>query len=180
MGCSPPGSSIHGILQARILEWVAIPFFRGSSQPRDWTQVSCTAGRFFTDWATSEFPERVYITVYRGTRLWLTKLISASFFPSFFSPPLFTASNNLILHVRGPRESSCLHRHVAWFRREDIWLKSTFHACWLILRRAVQELLENSAVCRVCITSTTLWAVGCLALSLCLCREQTSHQINEP
>ena len=48
MDCSLPGSSVHGILQARILEWVAILFFRGSSQPRDRTQVSCIAGRFFT------------------------------------------------------------------------------------------------------------------------------------
>ena len=40
MDCSPPGSSIHGILQARILEWIAMPCFRGSSQPRVWTQVS--------------------------------------------------------------------------------------------------------------------------------------------
>ena len=48
MDCSPPGSSVHGILRAGILEWVAIPFFRGSSQPRDRTRVSCTAGRFFT------------------------------------------------------------------------------------------------------------------------------------
>ena len=47
MDCSPPGSSIHGILQARILEWVAISFSRGSSQPRDQTQVSCIAGRNF-------------------------------------------------------------------------------------------------------------------------------------
>ena len=54
MDCSPPYSSAHGILQARILEWVAIPFFRGSSQPRDQTCVSCTAGRFFTIWATRE------------------------------------------------------------------------------------------------------------------------------
>ena len=44
---SPPGSSVHGILQARILEWVAIPFSRGSCQPRDWIQVSCIAGGFF-------------------------------------------------------------------------------------------------------------------------------------
>ena len=42
------------ILQARILEWVAFPFFRGSSQPRDQTQVFCIAGRFFTSWATRE------------------------------------------------------------------------------------------------------------------------------
>ena len=46
--CSPPGSSVHGILQARILEWVAMPSSRGSSQPRDRTQVSRIAGRFFT------------------------------------------------------------------------------------------------------------------------------------
>ena len=45
--CSPPVSSVHGILQARILEWVAIPFSRGSSQPRDQTWVSCTAGGLY-------------------------------------------------------------------------------------------------------------------------------------
>ena len=45
--CSPPGSSIHGILQRRILEWVAISFYRGSSWPRDWTQVSHTAGTLY-------------------------------------------------------------------------------------------------------------------------------------
>ena len=48
MDCSPPGSSVHGILQARILEWVAIPFSRESSQSRDQTQASHIAGRFFT------------------------------------------------------------------------------------------------------------------------------------
>ena len=52
MNCSPPGSSICGILQAGILEWVAIPFSRGSSWPRDQTLVSCIRGRFFTIWAT--------------------------------------------------------------------------------------------------------------------------------
>ena len=46
MDCSPPRFSIHGILQARILEWVAFPFSRGFSQPRDQTRLSCTAGRF--------------------------------------------------------------------------------------------------------------------------------------
>ena len=52
--CSPPGSSVHGILQARILEWVTIPFSRGSSRPRDQTWVSCITGRCFTVWATRE------------------------------------------------------------------------------------------------------------------------------
>ena len=47
MDCSPPGSSVHGILQARILEWVAVPPSRGSSWPRDRACISCTAGGFF-------------------------------------------------------------------------------------------------------------------------------------
>ena len=47
--CDPTDSIIYGILQARILEWVAFPFSRGSSQPRDQTQVSCIAGGFFTN-----------------------------------------------------------------------------------------------------------------------------------
>ena len=51
MDYSLPGFSVHGILQARIVEWVAVPSSRGSSWPRDWTQVSCIAGRFFTSWA---------------------------------------------------------------------------------------------------------------------------------
>ena len=53
MDCSLPGFSVHRILQARILNWVAIPF-RRSSWPRDWTWVSCIAGRFFIIWATRE------------------------------------------------------------------------------------------------------------------------------
>ena len=50
----PPGSSVHRVLQARILQWVAIPFSRGSFPLRDRTQLSCIAGRFFTVWATRE------------------------------------------------------------------------------------------------------------------------------
>ena len=46
MDCSPPGSSVHGIVQVRILEWIAISFFRGFSWPRDQTHVSCLAGGF--------------------------------------------------------------------------------------------------------------------------------------
>jgi len=54
MDCSLPGSSVHGILQARILEWVALAFSRVYSRPRDQIQVSCTADIFFTGWATRE------------------------------------------------------------------------------------------------------------------------------
>ena len=54
MNCYKPGSSVHRILEARILEWVAIPFTRGSSWPRDQTLVSCIVGRFFTAWTARE------------------------------------------------------------------------------------------------------------------------------
>ena len=54
MECSLPGSSIHGIFQSRVLEWIAISFSRGSIRPRDWTQGSRIAGRLFTLWATRE------------------------------------------------------------------------------------------------------------------------------
>ena len=54
MGYSLPGSSVHRVSQARILEWVAISFSRGSSRPRNWIQVSCTAGRCFKDWSSRE------------------------------------------------------------------------------------------------------------------------------
>ena len=67
MDCCLPGSCVHGILQARIQEWVAIPFSRGSSQPRDRTQVSYIAGRFFTIWATRE--AKVKSTIYKGSAL---------------------------------------------------------------------------------------------------------------
>ena len=59
VNCSLPGSSVHEILQARILEWVAIPFSRGSSWPKDQIWVSCIAGRFFTVWATREVSYKV-------------------------------------------------------------------------------------------------------------------------
>ena len=65
MDCSPPGSSVHGILQARILEWVAISFSRETSQPRNWTQVSRIAGKYFTDWAIWEAQPRDQIWVFQ-------------------------------------------------------------------------------------------------------------------
>ena len=55
--CDPMDYTVHGILQARILEWVAFPFSRGSSQPRDQIQVSYIVGGFFTSWATREAQE---------------------------------------------------------------------------------------------------------------------------
>ena len=59
MDCSPPGSSVHEILQAIILECASMPSSRGSSQSRDWPWVSCTASRFFTVQATREAPSKL-------------------------------------------------------------------------------------------------------------------------
>ena len=61
MDCSPSGSSVDGILQARILEWVAMPSSRGSSQLREPTEAFRIAGRFFTIWATKEDQEKVEV-----------------------------------------------------------------------------------------------------------------------
>ena len=55
--CVPMDCIVHGIFQARILEWVAFPFSKGSFQPRDQTQVSCIAGGLFTIWTTREAQE---------------------------------------------------------------------------------------------------------------------------
>ena len=74
MDCSLPHSSVHGIFHARVLEWVAISCSRGSSWPRDWTQVSRIVGRHFTIWATRK------VTLYSSPSLTQAKLFFFSFF----------------------------------------------------------------------------------------------------
>ena len=68
--------SVHEILQARILEWVAFPFSRETPQPRDWTQVSRIAGRFFTSWATRE-AQHIINQLYfnKNQSIWKIKII---------------------------------------------------------------------------------------------------------
>ena len=63
MDCSPPGSSVHGISQASILEWVAISFSKGSSWHRNWTHVSCIDSQFPYCWATKEAPYVYFTTI---------------------------------------------------------------------------------------------------------------------
>ena len=69
MDCTPPGFSVYGILQARILEWVAISSSRGSSQCRNWTQVSWIADRFFTIWSAREASKSLNPIM---TKMWKT------------------------------------------------------------------------------------------------------------
>ena len=70
MNCSPPGSSIYAISQARILEWVAISSSRGFFQPRDWTSTSCLAGGFFT----TEPPGKTYGNIENNKFWWIKKV----------------------------------------------------------------------------------------------------------
>ena len=87
LDCSLPGSSVHGILQARILEWVAVPASRGSFQPKVRTQISCITGRFITTWATRETQELLTIsqshTTSGNTRLCISYQYSTPAFPGF-------------------------------------------------------------------------------------------------
>ena len=76
MDCSLPGSSVHGILQARILEWVAVPFSRGSSQPRDWTQASRIVGRLRQERVLKEANPQLCLEVLLGVRMGRTFLHS--------------------------------------------------------------------------------------------------------
>ena len=91
MDCSPPGSSVHGFLQARILEWAAISFPRGSSWPRDRAPVSCTAGRFFAIWATREA-----LDIHQRTLVVLPSSHTPASFPSSFFSALHSVSLALV------------------------------------------------------------------------------------
>ena len=84
MDCSPPACSVHGIFQARILEWIAISFSRGSSQPRNRTQVSCIAGRFFTNWAMREISSSYLSLIFSLSLVYLFMIISILFCSKVF------------------------------------------------------------------------------------------------
>ena len=87
--CDPTDYTVRGILQARILEWVTVPFSRGPSQPRDQTHVSCIAGRFLTSWATREAQESAYKPPYsESTPQWLLNGLLISSDQSRYHNPL--------------------------------------------------------------------------------------------
>ena len=88
MDCSSPGSSVHGILQARILESVAISFSRGSSQSRDWNWVSCIAGRFYR-WSHQRRPFLFFLfklinLPFNSSCIWTVHFKNLFYFSSFF------------------------------------------------------------------------------------------------
>ena len=101
MDYSLPGFSVHGILQARILEWVVISFSRGSSCSRDWTWVFCIAGRFFTIWATREeevsFNFKAEVTIHSDSDTQENKICYCFHFFTIYLPP--SVGNNAMIFV---------------------------------------------------------------------------------
>ena len=87
MDGSPPGSSVHEIFQTRLLEWVAFPFSRGSSQPRGRTQVSHISGRFFTSWAFLVESSRMTLQLLLLSRFSRVRLCATPWTAAHQAPP---------------------------------------------------------------------------------------------
>ena len=149
MGCSLPGSFTHGILQARILEYVAVLFSRGSSQPRDPTQISLIAGRFFTNWATAisnvwfffffdpmvcSLPSSSVHGILCARILeWVAIPFSRGIFPIQGSNPGLLHCRHILYHLNyqgSPRWLYCLSNKMGiWGRNQSAKKKSECRAC---------------------------------------------------
>ena len=136
MDCSPPGSSVHGIFQARILEWVVISSSRGSFQPRGWTHISCLAGRFFTTEPPGNPPSLPSCPLLekcsRTTDVRETSWAQPEKLASLGDLARWNAS--LVRNGRkDPRRGSTESRH-CWVQRKDMQLPgrrcSLFPVCW--------------------------------------------------
>ena len=123
MDCSLPGSSVHGIFQAIALEWIAISFSRGSSQPRDWTRVSRILDRRFTFWATREV-----LGVYKPRILvnsW-NYLVINILLVSLENAHVFCLSHQACFHLLDILKSPllCFVKHTDWLYI-SLWIHST-------------------------------------------------------
>ena len=120
--CSLPGSSIHGIFKARVLEWVAISFFKGSSWPRDRTQVSHIVGRCFTVWATRKVsnPFSVEINFFQHD-----SIASNGIYQNYKCQYIEYFNTVVIVHILAVKQTKCkcsiyntnpqiLHRRKQW------------------------------------------------------------------
>ena len=138
--CSSPGSSVHGIFQARILEWVAFPFSRGSSQPRDWTQVFI-AGRFFTVWVTRE-------ALMINRNIWMISGV--------WDSPLLQSKQQST-----PRLVSIRTLSWAGLRPPDVWARARVvtGAPWVSSKQTTPLLSPQGPYCAV-VTQTTTEAPG--------------------
>ena len=126
MDHSLPGSSVHGISQARILEWVAISFSRGSSQSRDQTQVSCSGRQILYHWATWDTNSRV-TWVQRVTQEWnRLHFHKLRCHEEWACPKVtsFLAQFLLVAKSSQRRARSALEGHDSWLRQPRIWQRA--------------------------------------------------------
>ena len=173
MDCSLPGFSVHGILQARLLEWLAIPFSRGSSQPWDWTQTSCTEGSFYTIWTTREAQRLIRVNVYWAfpvrqriscESLWWMPYVEITW-PCFSMRHLLLSSANT--GGEAGAHPSCSRAH-SWSRCWD-WAECRLWGRNVAWRRHSVNVNANA-----CTHTHTELGMG-KALSKCECRCKCAH-----
>ena len=139
--CSPPGFSVHGISQARTLEWPAISFSRGSCQPRDWTCVSCIGRQALYHQATWGAPQCLLLTVMND--LWFLEMLPSDFVPQIFpqwalwghSWPHWRLLQSHALYCStfiSTKASDCL-KHFPKVRTSSRWITCFYLSClWKI------------------------------------------------
>ena len=168
MECSLSGSSVCGILQERILVWVAIPFSRGSSQPRDQTWVSCIAGRFFSIWATRCL---VFSFVLRNWNLCLFPECELMTFLYWNCPGLIWDLLECFVFLINALFSVCKYSFGTW-----VWSEfRLFHWNWLVFTLFTLEqgllLLKLAILLLICLRTGVIsqkwcWHFQPLAYSL--------------
>ena len=107
--CSPPGFSVHGILQARILEWVAISFSRGSSQPRDQTRVSHIGGRCFNLWATRLTQQKLF---FYEVKIVLASICCTLAIARFYTEHLNALKNLILTFITDSKSPEIAHLRI--------------------------------------------------------------------
>ena len=115
MDCSLPGSSVRGIFQSRILEWVALSFYRRSSWPRDWTRVSRMVARRFTIWATMEVRWQVGINPRQVSAVSRYEVTAE---PQSRAPYLLHAGHFIHSHKHTVELVKYSRKHVCWENKE--------------------------------------------------------------
>ena len=187
MDCNPLGSFLHGISQARILEWVAISFSRESSQPRDRTWVSCIADRCFTVWATRE----TYLPEFAQTQVhWINDAIQSSRPVTPFSSRLesFPASGSFLMSQFFASGGQSIGASVSVLPTNiQGWSPLGLTGLLSLLSKGLSRVFSSTTVekhrffgvrpslwcnCHICtwlLEKTQLWLDGPLLVKWCLC-----------
>ena len=163
MDCSPPGSSVHGIFQERILECVAIFFSKGPSWSRDQTRISCTASRFFT----TEPPGKLYLCIYLYIHLFIFKFIWSWIYYSInYFIQLHKIHNEYISYIKGINKVRQLsqkkmyihiyHKDLHTYLHYDKWDLSFTQQLLTIIRSQQHQTAQWEFSCSSEVPSSTI------------------------